>query len=131
MNGRGRIGLRKELRELTVEAIGNLPLSWKYIGGMRRVTRMLGEDDRRDWRAARDSADSAWESPVRLRFHVVSWRHGDAAAIGYVPALDIEVVADRGEDLERQLVEQIRYALMRPRAAHRCGSSPGWTAGGQ
>jgi hypothetical protein len=52
-----------------------------------------------------------------LRFNAVCWRHGEEAAIGYVPALEIEVVAGRGEDLQKQLVEEIRYALLRTKAS--------------
>jgi ATP-dependent Clp protease ATP-binding subunit ClpA len=59
----------------------------------------------------------AWTKPVQLRFHSVCWRHGTQAAVGYVPALDIEVLAARWDGIMEQLPEQIRIALMRTRAS--------------
>ena len=58
-----------------------------------------------------------WATPLPVRFGVVCWSHGSDAMIGYVPALDIEVVVRRPDDLDAQLAEDIRYALMRRETA--------------
>ena len=101
--------LRSALRELTVAEIQELPLlelHRRHAAGTPELHEMVVE-------IAPPRHAPAWETPVRLRFHAVCWRHGEAAAIGYVPALDIEVVAGRWENLLGQLPEQIRFALMR------------------
>lgn len=58
-------------------------------------------------------ASVAWTNPVSLRFHVLRWRHGDQAWIAYVPALAIEIVSGREDQLEGMIVEQIRLTLAR------------------
>jgi len=105
--------LRSVLRELTVAEIKALPfleLHRRHVAGTPELHETIVE-------IAPPGHGPAWETPVRLRFHAVCWRHGEAAAIGYVPALDIEVVTGRWEELLRQLPEQIRFALMRTRAS--------------
>ena len=58
-----------------------------------------------------------WREPVELTFSIVRWSHGEEAHLAYVPALGIEVLADRPEDLDTLLPAHIRAALMRTRAA--------------
>jgi ATP-dependent Clp protease ATP-binding subunit ClpA len=58
-----------------------------------------------------------WREPVELTFPVVRWSHGEEAHLAYVPALGIEVLAARPEDLDNLLPAHIRAALMRTRAA--------------
>lgn len=55
--------------------------------------------------------------PVSLEFTLVRWRHGADAAIAYVPALDIEILAEDDERLETQLRPQILAELGRRQAA--------------
>src|SRR5262245_43434325 len=38
---------------------------------------------------------SLWRTPVKLRFSVVRWSHGDVARLAYIPALCIVVTATR------------------------------------
>ena len=57
-----------------------------------------------------------WSHPLPMRFHAICWEHQNQASIAYVPGLDIEVVASRGEDLERQITDHVRAALMRHKA---------------
>ena len=54
-----------------------------------------------------------WKEPVELRFHTVQWRHGDRPYIVYVPALGIETIVSREEELGQQLESDIRFALVR------------------
>ncbi len=60
--------------------------------------------------------DVCWTQPVELVFHVITWAHGEDAVIAYVPALDIEVVAEDEEQLQKLLPSHIRFALMRQKA---------------
>ena len=53
----------------------------------------------------------AWENPVLLRFDVVRWRHDDAAAVAYVPALRIAVLAEDFGALDKSVVSHIRSFL--------------------
>ena len=46
---------------------------------------------------------SAWQEAVPLRFHYLVWEHGSEAAVAYVPALDIEVVCRKGQELSELL----------------------------
>ena len=59
----------------------------------------------------------AWTGPLELRFHTVSWQHGEDAHIACVPALGIEIVARKAAELEEQTVAHIRFALARNDAA--------------
>jgi ATP-dependent Clp protease ATP-binding subunit ClpA len=54
-----------------------------------------------------------WREPLALSFPVLTWRHGDGAALAFVPALGIEVVADRPDELDARLPAEIRAALSR------------------
>jgi ATP-dependent Clp protease ATP-binding subunit ClpA len=67
----------------------------------------------------------AWQEPVTLRFPIVRWRHPapealqaatPEAELAFVPALGIEVIAPRGDALEKALEEEIRTSLMRLKA---------------
>ena len=55
----------------------------------------------------------AWQRPVELVFHLVQWSHGDRPYLVFVPALGIEVIVNREEDLERRVEAGIQFALMR------------------
>jgi hypothetical protein len=52
----------------------------------------------------------AWQEPVELRFDVVRWSHGNQAYIAFVPALGIEVVVKREEELDKRIEAEIRFA---------------------
>jgi ATP-dependent Clp protease ATP-binding subunit ClpC len=60
--------------------------------------------------------NAAWTRPVEMAFPTLVWPHG-AAVIAYVPALDIEVVAEDEEQLQKLLPGHIRFALLRTKAA--------------
>src|SRR4051812_47433384 len=45
-------------------------------------------------------SQAAWREPLRLRFAVVVWNHGPEAVLARVPALGIEVIAGKREELE-------------------------------
>ena len=57
----------------------------------------------------------AWREPVTLTFPFVRWAHGEDAHIAFIPALGVEVVAEDAEELQRVLLDQVRFALMRLR----------------
>ena len=57
----------------------------------------------------------AWRKPVTLTFPFVRWAHGEDAHIAFIPALGVEVVAEDAEELQRVLLDQVRFALMRLR----------------
>ncbi len=103
----------RELTRLGEEVLEGLPLAQLYrrrqIAGeveVREVTIEVPPPQMRNW-----------TTPLPVRFGVVCWSHGSDAMIGYVPALDIEVVVRRPDDLDAQLTEDIRYALMRRKTA--------------
>lgn len=53
-----------------------------------------------------------WRGPLPLSFPVLTWDHG-GAALAFVPALGIEVVADARDALGARLPTEIRAALAR------------------
>src|SRR3954471_22451220 len=55
----------------------------------------------------------AWSQPITLRLDVLRWRHGEEAWIAHLPALGIEVVAAREEQLDELLPQHARVALAR------------------
>jgi ATP-dependent Clp protease ATP-binding subunit ClpA len=71
----------------------------------------------------------AWQKPIDLTFPVLRWSHAapppdgppaeqpppPEAVLAYVPALGIEVIARRAEELDRLLEAHVRAALMRQR----------------
>jgi ATP-dependent Clp protease ATP-binding subunit ClpA len=57
-----------------------------------------------------------WSQSVELDFHVITWTHGETALLAYVPTLDIEVLAESEEHLQKLLPNHIRFALMRSKA---------------
>jgi ATP-dependent Clp protease ATP-binding subunit ClpC len=61
----------------------------------------------------------AWTESIDLRFDVLRWQHGQEGWIGFVPALGIQVVAAREEQLDELIPRHIRVALARTRAAER------------
>ena len=56
---------------------------------------------------------ATWTAPLDLRFHVVTWSHGDIAHVAYVPALDIGLHTASAEELEDRVRSEIRFALLR------------------
>jgi hypothetical protein len=42
---------------------------------------------------------AAWREPLDLRLDVLYWRHGESAHIAFIPALGIEVISPRRDDL--------------------------------
>ena len=61
----------------------------------------------------------AWTSPVELRFDVLRWRHGDEASVAYVPALGIEVVSAREDQLDALVERHVRVTLARTKIVER------------
>ena len=61
----------------------------------------------------------AWREPIDLTLDVLRWRHGDDAAIAYVPALGIEVVAARDDALDPLVEQHVRVALAREKLTER------------
>ncbi len=59
----------------------------------------------------------AWAEPVELRFDVFKWSPGENAFVAFVPELNIQVVADKEEELEERIRSHIRFALKRTGAA--------------
>ncbi len=58
---------------------------------------------------------SAWQKAVPLRIHYLAWKHGNEAEVAYVPALDIEVVCGKGQELSELLEHEVLFALRRGR----------------
>lgn len=87
-------------------------LSALVLSRRQRAGELTVREVRLNWTPAHE-IHTCWSEPVSLRFHAVCWRHGDAASIAYVPALNIEVITEREEDLEQRLAEQIHSALCR------------------
>lgn len=59
----------------------------------------------------------SWQAPVQLQFDYIAWSHGDEAAVGYVPDLGIEVIAEKASSLTSQMAIEIRGALTRRAAS--------------
>ena len=59
----------------------------------------------------------AWREPLTLKLPAIKWSQGDDAVVAYIPALRIEVLANRVVDLPRLIDEQVRGALVRSKAA--------------
>ncbi len=57
--------------------------------------------------------EAHWGEPLELRLPILTWRHGNEAAVAYVPALGIEVVASRAERLPEMLESHGQFALRR------------------
>jgi ATP-dependent Clp protease ATP-binding subunit ClpA len=55
----------------------------------------------------------SWRDPVRLRFPVVVWQHGEEAVLARVPGLGIEVIASDTNELDERLESEIVAALRR------------------
>ncbi len=96
--------VRRNLRRLLKEA----PLSALYrrhVGGEPAVSAVS---------LALDPADPAagWREPLPLSFPIITWDHG-GAALAFVPALGIEVVAESPATLSARLPTEIRAALAR------------------
>ncbi len=65
---------------------------------------------------------TAWRAPVKLKFSIIRWSHGEHAQLAYVPAINLEVVATRPPtktNLDRLTRDQIHAALGRLDAMHR------------
>lgn len=58
--------------------------------------------------------NGAWREPLKLNFPVLHWQHA-GFALAFIPALGIEVVANKPGRMDQQLQEEIRAALMRGR----------------
>jgi ATP-dependent Clp protease ATP-binding subunit ClpA len=59
---------------------------------------------------------AAWREPVVLRLPVLRWQHGDDAALAFVPALGIEVVAGSALEREEMLPRHVSVAILRNKA---------------
>ena len=95
--------LRRELEELTAAKFRGLPLlevHQRHAAGTPELHETIIE-------IAPPEHSPAWETPVRLALPAICRRHGESAAVGYVPALEIEVVADRWEDLAERIAQEI------------------------
>jgi ATP-dependent Clp protease ATP-binding subunit ClpA len=60
---------------------------------------------------------ASWREPLELTFPVVRWNHGDEAHLAFVPALGIEVVAGRRDEIETLIPAHIRATLLRTKDA--------------
>ena len=60
--------------------------------------------------------DALWQQPIDLQLEVAQWRHGDLATVARVPALDLEVVVRKEQELPGLLESQVRQALERQRS---------------
>ena len=56
-----------------------------------------------------------WRNPIDLRLDVVQWRHGDNAHIAFIPALGIEVISNKHDELASMLERHARAEIMRRR----------------
>ena len=57
-----------------------------------------------------------WRHPIDLRLDVVRWSHAEHAHIAYIPALGIEVISTKFDDLNSMVESHARAELMRRRA---------------
>ncbi len=62
-----------------------------------------------------------WQTPIELIFPLVTWSHLEDAAIGFVPALGIEVVTRRAGDLHTLIDREIRAELARRKVVTNLG----------
>ncbi|MDY0167790.1 MAG: AAA family ATPase [Thermoguttaceae bacterium] len=103
----------KELVRLAERTLGELPLL-----ELHRRRQIGGELEVRDVTVEVPPPPACWWSTLLpVRFGAVCWNHGADASIGYVPALDIEVVVSRPEELDTRIADDIRYTLMRRNTA--------------
>ena len=59
-----------------------------------------------------------WRHPIDLRFDVMRWSHDEHAHIAYIPALGIEVISPKLDDLTTMSESGARAELMRRRATN-------------
>src|ERR1700752_1347785 len=59
-----------------------------------------------------------WRNPIDLRLDVMSWTHGEHAHVAFIPALGIEVISPKLDDLATMLESHARAELMRRRATN-------------
>jgi ATP-dependent Clp protease ATP-binding subunit ClpA len=57
-----------------------------------------------------------WREPLPLAFPVLHWCHDASTTLAFVPALGIQVIAARPDELDRRLEDEIRSALARTQA---------------
>ena len=113
--GRKRGRMRERLARNAAKVLGDTPASQIYrrqLGDMPEtgeVAVTLEPPGRKDG----SRVLSAWREAVPLRFHYLTWKHGNEAEVAYVPALDIEVVCGRGQELGELLEHEILFALRR------------------
>lgn len=107
--------LNEILRDLVREIARNDPPLELH----RRLAAGTAQIDQVTLELAPPKVSTAWSTPLSLRFHLLRWEHGDQASIAYIPALGIEVVAPRPDQLDKMVVDQIRLALARTRFSQR------------
>jgi ATP-dependent Clp protease ATP-binding subunit ClpC len=61
---------------------------------------------------------STWRNPIDLRLDVMRWSHDEHAHIAFIPALGIEIISPRLDDLTTMSENHARAELMRRRAAN-------------
>ena len=59
-----------------------------------------------------------WRNPIDLRLDVIRWSHGEHAHIAFIPALGIEVISTKLDDLMTVSESHARAELMRRRATN-------------
>ncbi len=59
-----------------------------------------------------------WRNAIDLRLDVIRWSHGEHAHIAFIPALGIEVISTRLDDLNTVSANHARAELMRRRATN-------------
>lgn len=113
--GRKRSRMREKLASNAAKVLAGTPTNQIY-------RRQLGEAPETDeivvtleppGRKDGTRVLSAWQKAVSIRFHYLVWKHGNEAVVAYVPALDIEVVCGKGQELSELLEHEILFALRR------------------
>ncbi len=100
-----RRALQRNVRRI-VEAAPTAGLLRRHVGGQPTVAGV-------DLTLEPPTGSILWREPLQLHFPVLRWSHGTDAEIAFVPALGIEVLAAKAEELDERLPREIRAALSR------------------
>jgi ATP-dependent Clp protease ATP-binding subunit ClpC len=99
----------EEVHRLAGKVLGGLPLA-----ELHRRRQLAGDIEHREVTLdIPPPATRTWSEPLRVRFDVICWNHGREAGIGYVPALDLEIIASDPEELDGLIPDEIHFALLR------------------
>ena len=100
-----RRALQRNVRRI-VEAAPTASLLRRHVGGKPTTAGV-------DLTLDPPTGSVLWREPLALHFPVLRWSHGADAEIAFVPALGIEVLAAKAEELDERLPREIRAALSR------------------